>query len=96
MGVNGAICLEIRSAIPSAEDYDEPKTAFLLVVKRLAFEGYSYSSIKRGMGEAFFDAFGRGANGSEWRSLFEALGDVSVIVDDDQYYKYLEEGRYGD
>ena len=88
--------MEIRSAIPSADDYDEPKTAFLIVVKRLAFEGYSYSSIKRGMGEAFFDAFGRGTTGGEWRSLFEALGDVSVIAEDDKFYKYMEEGRYGD
>lgn len=39
------------------EDYQEPKTCFLLTIKRLALEGYSLDQVRRGMVSAYTDAF---------------------------------------
>lgn len=42
---------------PEPDDYQEPKTCFLLTIKRLALEGYSIDQVRRGMVKAYTDAF---------------------------------------
>lgn len=71
---------------PSPSDYDEPKTAFLIMTKRLAFEGYTYNGVCRGMREALYELTNRQDSGLEWRGLFEELGDGAAFLDMDKYY----------
>lgn len=73
--------MEMKSAVPRPEDYQEPKGAFLLLTKRLAFEGYSFSSVMRGMYEAHLQVT-RKPTTDDWRSLFEAMGDLYAFNDD--------------
>lgn len=73
--------------LPSPSDYDEPKTAFLILIKRLAFEGYTYNGVRRGMREALFELTNRQASGLEWRGLFEGLGDGAAFLDMDEYFE---------
>ena len=42
---------------PEPEDYQEPKTLFLMTIKRLALEGYSLDQVRRGMSSAYTGAF---------------------------------------
>ena len=73
--------------LPSPSDYDEPKTAFLILIKRLAFEGYTFNGVRRGMREALFELTNRQASGLEWRGLFEGLGDGAAFLDMDEFYE---------
>ena len=73
--------------LPSPSDYDEPKTAFLILIKRLAFEGYTYNGVRRGMREALYELTNRQASGLEWRGLFEGLGDGAAFLDMDEFYE---------
>lgn len=73
--------------LPSPSDYDKPKTAFLILTKRLAFEGYTYNGVRRGMREALYELTNRQASGLEWRGLFEELGDVAAFLDMDEFYE---------
>lgn len=75
---------------PASCDYDEPKTAFLILVKRLAFEGYTYNGVRRGMREALYELTNRQASGLEWRGLFEGLGDAAAFMDIDEFYETRE------
>ena len=75
------------TSLPSPTDYDEPKTAFLILTKRLAFEGYTYNGVRRGMREALYELTNRQASGLEWRGLYEALGDGAAFMDLDEYYE---------
>ena len=72
--------------LPSPSDYDEPNTAFLILIKRLAFEGYTYNGVRRGMREALYELTNRQASGLEWRGLFEELGDGAAFLDMDEFY----------
>ena len=78
--------MEVTS-LPSPTDYDEPKTAFLILTKRLAFEGYTYNGVRRGMREALYELTSRQASGLEWRGLFEELGDGAAFLDMDEFYE---------
>ena len=69
------------SPFPASCDYDEPKTAFLILVKRLAFEGYTYGGVRHGLQDALFELTNRQASGLEWRGLFEELGDGAAFLD---------------
>lgn len=73
--------------LPSPSDYDEPKTAFLILIKRLAFEGYTYNGVRRGMREALYELTNRRASGLIWRGLFEELGDGAAFLDMDELYE---------
>lgn len=85
--------MEVTS-IPSPSDYDEPKTAFLLLVKNLAYEGYSFQGVRKGMREAIFELGSRNV-GDDWRGLFEALGDTSTLIDDDTDVDLKGDWDYG-
>jgi len=71
---------------PASCDYDEPKTAFLILVKRLAFEGYTYNGVRRGLRDALYE-FTNKHEGLEWRGLYEGLGDGAAFMDLDEYYE---------
>ena len=83
--MNGVSCLEVTS-LPSPTDYDEPKTAFLILARRLAFEGYTYNGVRRGLADALYE-FTNKHEGLEWRGLFEELGDGAAFLDMDEYYE---------